>query len=291
MTNGPDSLAVHDRAMTTPETAKPLEVVDTAAWSRAGLDRRSRVPLYYQLQELLHQQIASGRFRVGDALPSEGELCRLFGVSRIVVRQALEVLEDDREIIRRQGKGTFVAEPKLDLIAGGLVRVLTSNGRGTPDVEILDTHYTQVEESVAARLGTSEVLRIDWLLRQGDKPQAIAYSFLRPKAIGALERVAIRGARLGSRTRLALPIELDHSEVSVTTSHCSPYNAERLGVPARAPVFLVDATEIARSGRSLEAVEMARVIYRSDGLSLQLEATTGGGAQQIAARISSIAPA
>ena len=81
--------------------------------------------------------------------------------------------------------------------------------------------------------------------------------------------------------------ELDQSEVSVATSHCSPYNAERLGVPARAPVFLVDVTEIARRGDSLlEAVEVARVIYRSDTLSLQLEATTGGGVHQIAARIS-----
>jgi GntR family transcriptional regulator len=263
------------------------------AWSPPGLDRRSSVPLYYQLQEILHQQIASGRFRVGDALPSEAELCRLFGVSRIVVRQALEVLADDGEIIRRQGKGTFVAEPKLDLIAGGLVRVLTSDNRGTPDVEILDAHYTQVEQSVAARLGMADVLRIDWLLRLGNKPTAIAYSFLRPgfDALGALERMAIRGARLGSRKTLALAIELDHSEVSVSTSHCSPYNAERLGVPARAPVFLVDATEIARRGDALEAVEVARVIYRSDTLSLQVEATTGGGVQQIAARISGTVPA
>jgi GntR family transcriptional regulator len=265
----------------------------STAWSPPGLDRRSSVPLYYQLQEILHQQIASARFRVGDALPSEAELCRLFGVSRIVVRQALEVLADDGEIIRRQGKGTFVAEPKLDLIAGGLVRVLTSDNRGTPDVEILDAHYTQVEQSVAARLGMADVLRIDWLLRLGNKPTAIAYSFLRPgfDALGALERMAIRGARLGSRKTLALAIELDHSEVSVSTSHCSPYNAERLGVPARAPVFLVDATEIARRGDALEAVEVARVIYRSDTLSLQVEATTGGGVQQIAARISGTVPA
>jgi GntR family transcriptional regulator len=270
-----------------------LQVADSSAWSRAGLDRRSSVPLYYQLQELLHQQIASGRFSVGDALPSEGELCRLFGVSRIVVRQALQVLEDDAEIVRQQGRGTFVAEPKVDLVAGGLVRVLSSEGRAAHEVEILDAHQTQVEQSVAARLGATEVLRLDWLLRLRDEPMAIAYSFFRPGAVQLLERAAIRGARLGSRTpALAAGIELDQSEVSVATSHCSPYNAERLGVPARAPVFLVDATEIARRGDSLlEAVEVARVIYRSDTLSLQLEATTGGGVQQIAARISGISRA
>jgi GntR family transcriptional regulator len=264
-----------------------LEVVDAASWSHAGLDRRSSVPLYYQLQELLHQQIASGRFKVGDALPSEGELCRLFGVSRIVVRQALQVLVDDGEVVRMQGKGTFVSEPKVDLVAGGLVRVLSAPAH---DVEILDAHRTQVEHSVAARLGAAEVLRVDWLLRLWDEPMAIAYSFFRPGAVRSLERVAVRGARLSIQTPpLAAEVELDQSEVSVATSHCSPYNAERLGVPPRAPVFLVDVTEIARRENAmLEAVEVARVIYRSDTLSLQLEATTGGGVHQIAARISGV---
>src|SRR5262249_16618405 len=126
--------------------------ISTVDGSQAGsrqfsgvLDRRSSVPLHYQLQEILHQHIASGRGKVGDPLPSEGELCSLFGVSRIVVRQALEVLEDDGEVIRMQGKGTFVAEPKLDLPAGGLVRTLISQDRTVYDIEFLDAHYTAVE--------------------------------------------------------------------------------------------------------------------------------------------------
>jgi GntR family transcriptional regulator len=263
-----------------------------ASWTVPGLDRRSSVPLYYQLQEILHQQIASGRFKVGDPLPSEGDLCRMFDVSRIVVRQALEVLEDDGEIVRRQGKGTFVAEPKLDIGAGGLVRALTSANRGIYDIEILDAHYTAVEPSVAELLGATQVLRIDWLLRVRDNPAGIAYSFLRPGTVPTLERIAIRGARLGSGKALTLDLELDHPEISVSTSQCSPYNAERLGIPARAPVFLVDVTELARlGGPESEAVEVAREIYRSDTLSLQLESTTGGGVQQIAARISGISPA
>lgn len=270
--------------------SRHLELADAPpSWSLVGLDRRSSVPLYYQLQELLHQQIASGRFRVGDTLPSEGELCRLFGVSRIVVRQALEVLEDDGEITRLQGKGTFVSEPKLDLVAGGLVQVLTSDIRGARDVEILDSHYAAVEDSVATWLGATDVLRIDWLLRLRGTPMAIAYSFLRPGAVGPLEHDAIPGARLGAEKALALVSPLDHSEVSVSTSHCSPYNAERLGIEARAPVFLVDVTEFTRDGDELHAVEVARVIYRSDTLSLKLEATERGGVQQIAARISGIA--
>jgi len=271
---------------------EPVPRNDPGAWTASGLDRRSSVPLYYQLQEILHQQIASGRFRVGDPLPSEGELCRMFDVSRIVVRQALEVLEDDGEVVRLQGKGTFVAEPKLDLAAGGLLRVLTSTDPGIYDVEILDAHFTAVEESVAARLGDDEVLRIDWLLRLRGEATAIAYSFIRPGALPPLERAAIRGARLGSGTQLQLRVELDNPEISVSTSQCSAYNAERLGIPARAPVFLVDVTEVAQSGPATgEAIEVARVIYRSDTLSLQLESTKTAGVHQIAARLSGVTPA
>ncbi|MFX8999790.1 hypothetical protein ABTN27_20705, partial [Acinetobacter baumannii] len=87
------------------------------------------------------------------------------------------------EIVRRQGKGTFVAEPKVDLTAGGLVRML---GLGNPrlyDVEVLDAQFAAVEKSVAAKLGDAKVLRIDWLLQLRGAPTAIAYSFLRPGAI------------------------------------------------------------------------------------------------------------
>jgi GntR family transcriptional regulator len=263
-------------------------------WAPPALRRRSSVPLYYQLQELLHQQIASGRFSVGDVLPSETDLCAMFGVSRMVVRQALEVLEDDGEVIRMQGKGTYVAEPKLDLAAGGLVRMLGADTRTVPNVEILDVTLAPVEKSVAARLGTSNVLRVDWLLRLRDTPAAIAYSFLRPGTVPALERAAARGSRAASAKAAAVArgLELHQPEVSVSSSHCSPYNAELLGIESRAPVFLVDVTEIAeRSGDVLEPVEVARVIYRSDMFSLRLETTTREGVPHIAARISGITSA
>jgi GntR family transcriptional regulator len=261
----------------------------SAEWLMHALDRKSSVPLYYQLQEIIHQQIGSGRFSVGDALPSEGDFCRMFGVSRMVVRQALQVLEDDGEIERLQGKGTYVAEPKLDLIAGGLVRVLSAQNRGAQSVEILDCHQAPIQRSVGRKLGETNVLRVDWLLRVRDLPMAIAYSFLRPGVAPSLENAAIRGVRLAGQQARSLAIDLRHSEVSVSTSHCSPYNAERLGIAPRAPVFLVDATEFAQTkNAAAEAVEVARVVYRSDALALRLEATTDGGVQQISARLSSI---
>jgi GntR family transcriptional regulator len=76
----------------------------------ANIDRRSPVPLYFQLERALEQQITSGRWQPGDRLPSEPTLTEDFQVSRSVVRQALTRLEQDGLLRRVKGRGTFVAE-------------------------------------------------------------------------------------------------------------------------------------------------------------------------------------
>src|SRR5258705_13794378 len=68
-----------------------------------------RIPLYYQLENLLREKILSGTFAAGGRLPTESGLIQQYGVSRITVRQALTSLADEGVIERRQGRGTFVA--------------------------------------------------------------------------------------------------------------------------------------------------------------------------------------
>jgi GntR family transcriptional regulator len=76
----------------------------------AAIDRRSPIPFYFQLTELLTKEIETGRWAVGDRLPSEPAICEQFGVSRTTVRQALAALESEGLIRREKGRGTFVAE-------------------------------------------------------------------------------------------------------------------------------------------------------------------------------------
>jgi GntR family transcriptional regulator len=78
--------------------------------SAAAIDRRSPIPFYFQLTELLTREIATGRWAVGERLPSEPAICEQFGVSRTTVRQALAALESAGLIRREKGRGTFVAE-------------------------------------------------------------------------------------------------------------------------------------------------------------------------------------
>jgi DNA-binding transcriptional MocR family regulator len=85
----------------------------------------------------------AGGWGTGEALPSEPELGRRFGVSRVVVRQALAILEDDRQIVRVKGRGTFVAEPKLDARAGGLSRSLVVPRPADVAIQVLDVRTSR----------------------------------------------------------------------------------------------------------------------------------------------------
>ena len=81
--------------------------------SKKTIDFDSHIPYYIQLIEALKEKISLGEWKVGDQLPSEPELCEIYGVSRTVVRQALREIELESLITRRKGKGTFIAEPKI----------------------------------------------------------------------------------------------------------------------------------------------------------------------------------
>ncbi len=69
---------------------------------------------YVRLYEILLEKITSGHWRPNDALPTERELSQRYDLSRITVRDALNRLEGEGYIYRRQGKGTFVALRPID---------------------------------------------------------------------------------------------------------------------------------------------------------------------------------
>ena len=79
--------------------------------SKLSLD--SDIPLYSQLVAIVKRNISAGTLAPGDLLPSEADLCHTFDISRSTVRQAIGALEADGLVVRKQGRGTFVAEPKM----------------------------------------------------------------------------------------------------------------------------------------------------------------------------------
>src|ERR1041384_5940510 len=81
------------------------------------IHRGAPTPYYAQLAEILRDQIARGVVHPGDPLPAESELCATYGLSRTVVRQALDELVAEGLVQKEKGRGTFVSRPKLaDLV-------------------------------------------------------------------------------------------------------------------------------------------------------------------------------
>ena len=76
------------------------------------ISRDADAPLWLQLKSILQGQIQSGELLPDSRLYSEHELCRMYGISRTVVREALNELVHDRFIYRIQGKGTFISGRK-----------------------------------------------------------------------------------------------------------------------------------------------------------------------------------
>ncbi|MFC1491710.1 GntR family transcriptional regulator [Nitrospinota bacterium] len=68
------------------------------------------VPYYYQIENLLRRKIERGELAPGEKLPRELDLAKIFGVSRVTLRQALSILEADGLVDRRRGHGTFVTK-------------------------------------------------------------------------------------------------------------------------------------------------------------------------------------
>lgn len=71
------------------------------------------IPLYYQLKEIILNEILTGILIPGDYLPTENEFMESYHISRATVRQAMAELVNENYLSRQKGKGTFVSKPKI----------------------------------------------------------------------------------------------------------------------------------------------------------------------------------
>jgi len=122
--------------------------------NRERLDPTNPIPLYHQLKEVIRECIASGVWSSGDAISSEHQLQAEHSVSRNTVQKALTELVQEGVLTRRQGKGTFVAAPKLEQALTGFYsfsNAMTSRG-SVPSVRVISLKETQATSIVARHL-------------------------------------------------------------------------------------------------------------------------------------------
>jgi len=119
------------------------------------IDKKSIIPIYYQLFKYFEKQIREGQLQPGDALPTEMEIAERFGISRMTVRRAISELVAAGMVYTQKGKGTFVARPHLDKVVFNLNNFyhdIEQKGM-KPHAELLEARIIKADEKLAEKLG------------------------------------------------------------------------------------------------------------------------------------------
>jgi GntR family transcriptional regulator len=234
------------------------------------IDRSSPVPLYHQVYHAILDAVREGRFTVGEPIPSEAELCDLFGVSRITVRQALSDLVRDHHLIRQRPRGRLLAratpiEQRLLRLSSFLIADALAQGHA-PRFEL--ERITRVEHDALApallRPREGSFVRIDRLLVDRQEPLAKMVSFVPERRCpGLIDRLPAQGAQ-GSLQRLIEDC-YGHKFVDATqwlsARGASQIEADALTIPAQAPVIVIQ--RLTRTA-DREPIEYFECLFRAD---------------------------
>jgi GntR family transcriptional regulator len=237
------------------------------------LSRQSKVPLYYQLYELLRAEILSDRWEPGDMLPTESDLLETYSVSRSTVRQALDALVNDGLIYRQRGRGTFVAEPAIEQQLGRIISFTDDmRARGMePQTRVLEAAIEPAPEVIAEALNVDPgepLVRLERLRLADGKPMSIERSYLVHRYCpGVLEgdysRTPLREALI---TRFG--IRLVRATQTIRAVGAAPEIAEQLGVEPDDPLLYIERISTSDLGI---AIEYLRIYHRGDRYALYSE--------------------
>ncbi|HEU4621068.1 MAG TPA: GntR family transcriptional regulator [Burkholderiaceae bacterium] len=133
--------------------AQPESPNDPAPNASASGTGATFLPLYQQIKGLITQGLEAGEWKPGELIPSETELATRFKVSQGTVRKAIDELANENLLVRRQGKGTFVASHHEPRAAFRFLRLVADDGEPfDPDSTILDCKRLRAPAEIARLL-------------------------------------------------------------------------------------------------------------------------------------------
>jgi GntR family transcriptional regulator len=212
-------------------------------------------PLYRQAKDVLVQRIAEGTWQPGQILPNEFEIAADLGVSQGTVRKALDEMTAENLLVRRQGRGTFVARHDEERILFQFFKLTPADGkRRFPESRVLDVRVVRASPEACSRLGLAagdKVIQIE-RVRSLDGVTCIAEGMVLPHRLFP---------GLEDRNLPNNLYELYASEFGVTVVRASerlkaiaapPRVARHLDVSVGAPLLSVDRTAFGIGGAPVE---------------------------------------
>jgi GntR family transcriptional regulator len=227
------------------------------------LPREPREPKYYVVKRHLLEII--GTLPPGSLVPTERLLTTELGTSRTTVRQALSELVGEGRLVRRQGSGTYVAEPKVSwpLRMTSFTEQAEASGHAVT-TRLLDARREKAGDEVAGRLGVrvgAAVHRIERLRLVDEAPMAVETSQLSAARFPNLARQLRRGDSLYRVLREEYGVEPVAADETIETAAASPREAELLHTDTGSPMLVLSRHSFDRDG---EPVEWVQSWYRGD---------------------------
>ena len=230
------------------------------------LDRQSAVPLYYQIQQFLLEQIHSGAFRCGEAISSEQEISAQLRVSRMTVRQALKSLCSQGILHSERGRGTFVSELKLKKNFRNVLSFTEemSNSGSRPSSKVLSFSIALANANTAEALGIgtkAKVVSLRRLRLANGIPMAIEWSHIPvnfcPDLLETFDAHTSLYATLADRYGIHITVTEEVAEAAVANAE----ESRLLKIPKSSAVFHFARTSYLRDGKPVEYVNST---YRGD---------------------------
>ncbi len=225
---------------------------------KKSIDHSSPLPYYFQLKELLVNEIRKGRLKPGQQISSEFKLCEQFKVSRTVVRQAISSLVQSGYLNREKGRGTFVTRPKItenlfqnltgsyeDMLARGikLVTKVLEQTRCEVDSEILERLKLEPDEPV---------IKIKRLRSISSEPIALVTTYLPYKICSSLLKENLTNQSLYSVLEEKYNLKISNGRRSLEAVSADKKVAALLGVKVGAPLMLLNSISYLEDGRPIE---------------------------------------
>lgn len=275
------ALKVLDNLRVNPQISAPYlgENLEARLAIRTTPMLQSGRPRHEQISDWLREQIEKGLFHVDDQLPSENQLGQQFDVSRITVRRALQTLESEGLIYRRQGLGAFVKDARLlqgmvkltdfveDMAQAGLV----ASSRVVHFDHVEPPGFVQVALNVEPHV---RVCQLDRLRLGDDLPIAFDQTWL-PVFYGQL----LQGYDLEHETIYRI-LEEDYQvpvlrgRYRLDAVNADELIADHLGVPVGRAVFLIERLSMTTGDKP---IYIQRRYYRTDRVTYEIEVARKGG--------------